>query len=214
LSDSWEWSFFCQVFCVWILHGCDCLEVRVCGRLGRRMWSCGLLTLRMEGQFLNGRSQMVVDFHTMPLTAQSVSQDGLVDIIHQFTTHSSMSSSGCHHRLHLRLDCQNWKDVVFCCRCILSNSTVFPSSRFYMIILMALLVVPHACGLAGPGSQRYLWWVELSWLELWTGTGRPFWLNYPTPPWSDFELSLRCMAMIGALPDDKKSRNQTAQHNT
>jgi hypothetical protein len=68
------------------------------------MWSCGLLTLWMEGQFLDGWSQMVVDLHTMPLTAQSVGQDGLVDIIHQFTTHSSTSSSGWHHHLHLCLE--------------------------------------------------------------------------------------------------------------
>jgi hypothetical protein len=41
-----------------------------------RMWSCGLLTLWMEGRFLDGWSQMVVDLHTMPPTAQPVSQDG------------------------------------------------------------------------------------------------------------------------------------------
>jgi hypothetical protein len=41
-----------------------------------RMWSCGLLTLAMEGQSLNGWSQMVVNLLTVPPTGQSVSQDG------------------------------------------------------------------------------------------------------------------------------------------
>jgi hypothetical protein len=41
-----------------------------------RVWSCGLLTLGMEGQSWNVWSQMVVDLHAMPRTAQLVSQDG------------------------------------------------------------------------------------------------------------------------------------------
>jgi hypothetical protein len=58
---------------------------------------------------------------------------------------------------HLRLHFQEWKNVVFCCGCIPSNSTVFTALESTWFVLMTLLVVPHARCPACPGSRRCLW---------------------------------------------------------